>query len=318
MTNRDLTIVMPTYQGYHWLVDTLPAIRNQEYDGEVHILAVDSSSTDGTPELLKQYDSEVITILQEDFSHGYARNLGVQHAKTEYIVFMSQDALPVGTDWLKNLVAILDDEKIGAAHIQQKPRPNATPLESYFHETMYPDKSKRFTWVEGKPVTLDSLFFSNVCSVTRRSLCLRFPFPENIIMSEDQAFAKNLLQAGYDTYYSGDVAIIHSHHYDLKALFRRHFDSAYSLLDITEDSFSSTAKAGIDYIMGEAWYLFKNRNWGWLMYMPIYELTRIAARLLGARADQLPRRWVLKMSLHRKFWARRDALANVGGSALAQ
>lgn len=298
----DVTIIIPTYQGSRWLKDTLPAIRRQTYAGRVDILAVDSSSTDGTADLLQQHGATVITIPQSDFTHGYARNLAVKHAKTDVVVFMSQDVLPVGEDWLAGLVALLDAHEVGAAYVRQLPRPNATALESFFHQEMYPPQNRRFAMEPGATVTLDKIFFSNVCSVARRDLCLRFPFPEDLIMSEDQAFAKALLQAGYQTYYSADVTVIHSHHYGLRELFSRNFDSAYSLKGIAHDTLSSTASAGIRFIAREARYLIKQRRWLSLPYMVLYELARISGRLLGGQADRLPQWLRVRLSMHSGFW----------------
>jgi rhamnosyltransferase len=152
------------------------------------------------------------------------------------------------------------------------------------------------------------MFFSNVCSVARREVCLRFPFDETLIMSEDQAFAKALLSAGYRTVYAADVQVVHSHHYDLPTLFRRNFDSAYSLRGVAHDSASGQAGRGIRYILGEAAYVLRIGKPWWLAYLPLYEATRIAGRLFGANADRLPRRWRVAFSLHRNYWSREVAV----------
>ena len=301
--STDITIIIPTYQGFSWLGETLPALRQQKYSGQVTILAVDSGSTDGTVDLLKQFGAKVISITQAQFSHGYARNLAVKNAATPLVVFMSQDVLPVGTDWLEKLVALLDDPAVGAAHVRQLPRPGATPLETFFQQELYPPKNKRLTWKPGERMTLSKMFFSNVCSVARRELCLRFPFPEDIIMSEDQAFARSLLQAGYQIIYSGDITVFHSHHYSLETLFRRNFDSAYSLRGIAADTPVSIALAGVSYIARETAFLVRNGHWLWLFYMPVYEATRTLGRLCGSQADRMSYDLRVKLSLHRRFWS---------------
>ena len=232
----DVSILIPTYQGYRQLEQCLPFIKLQRYAGNVDVLAVDSGSTDGTLELLRQFGVKVIQIPKSEFTHGYARNLLVQNATTPLVVFISQDILPLGTEWLDRLVELLDDPHVGAAHVRQLPRCQATPLETFFNNTMYPPTTHRFTWLPGEPMTLDRIFFSNVCSITRRELCMQYPFPEDLIMSEDQAYARALLKNGYDTVYSAEPAVIHSHSYSLRQLFRREFDSAYSLIGITDDT----------------------------------------------------------------------------------
>ena len=95
-----VTIIIPTYKGEKWFVESLPVLTSQDYAGQYEILAVDSSSPDGTVGLLKQYGVRVISIPKAAFSHGYARNLGVRNADSELVVFISQDVLPASLDWL--------------------------------------------------------------------------------------------------------------------------------------------------------------------------------------------------------------------------
>lgn len=299
-----VSIIIPTYQGAAWLPQTLHAIQQQDYAAPVEIIAVDSESSDGTPQFLAQQGVRVISIPQRRFSHGYARNLGVRHATGEVCVFLSQDAQPLGTDWLRRLTAPLDDPRLGALYGRQIARPDATPFERFFIQRLYPPQSRCYTWQAGTPFTLERFFFSNVCSGARREICRAFPFDERLIMSEDQAFAKALLQAGYHTRYCAEAMVLHSHNYTWQALFKRNFDSAYSLRGITHDSFISTARRALAYLLSEALYLLREGHWPWLLRMPLYESARISGRLLGRYADRLPLRWRLRLSLHQQHWLR--------------
>lgn len=299
-----VSIIIPTFQGSAYLGDTLAAIRTQDYSAPIEIIAVDSGSTDGTLDILKQYNATVVEIPPQNFSHGYARNLGARWANQPILVFMSQDAVPVGTDWLRGMVVSLDDPQIAAAYARQLPRPDATPLEAFAQMYMYPPQSKYFALYDDEPVTLERIFFSNVCSVTRRDIALAFPFNQTLIMSEDQAFAKELLLAGYTTYYNADVCVIHSHQYSLPKLFCRNFDSAYSLHGVTDDSGRDLAWRGVRYIIHEIGYLLREREWQWLGYVPFYEAARVLGRLCGSHAHWLSRSWLPSFSLNRAYWAR--------------
>ena len=55
-----------------------------------------------------------------------------------------------------------------------------------------------------------------------------FPFVDDIVMSEDQAWARAVLLAGYRLVYEPRAAVRHSHHYTLRSAFRRFFDSGAS------------------------------------------------------------------------------------------
>ncbi len=306
-----VSIVIPTYQGSRYLAETLTAIRAQHYPASVEIIAVDSESTDNTRDLLNQFGAVVLSIPQRTFTHGYSRNVGVRAAQHPLIVFMSQDALPVGVDWLNTLVRALDDSTckpaIGAVYARQIARPDATPLETYFHLTQYPARATRYRLSADENVSLDKIFFSNVCSAAHRDLCLTHPFDEQIIMSEDQAFALSLLKAGFQTRYVPEAQVIYSHPYDLRTLFRRNFDSAYSLRGITQDGWLVTIRKALSFIIGEVGYVIRRGEWRWLLRIPAYEAARISGRLLGRHADRLPIRWRGTLSLHRSYWTRESA-----------
>lgn len=299
-----VSIIIPTYQGAAYLPATLAAIREQDYPSSVEIVAVDSESTDGTPEILRAHGAAVYSIPQRYFTHGYSRNIGVGLAHGEALVFLSQDALPVGPSWLRTLIAPLADQTLGAVYARQIARPDATPLEEYFHLALYPPRTKRYHVSPGESTALNRIFFSNVCSAARRDLCAAYPFDETLIMSEDQAFARALLLGGYDTLYTADACVIHSHHYSLATLFRRNFDSACSLRGVSEDGALSVARQGLGYIARETAFVVQQRRWRWLVAIPPYEAARIAGRIAGRFADRLPLGWRIRFSLHRAFWTR--------------
>jgi rhamnosyltransferase len=297
-----VSVIIPTWQGAAYLAQTLPAIRSQGYHGAVEIVGIDSESTDQTVELLKQYGAVVQIIPKRTFTHGGSRNLGTRLACGDILVFLSQDALPMDNDWLEKLIVPLQDNIVGAVYARQVARKDATPFEEYFHLSLYPPKSRFYSLTTGEDSSLSRIFFSNVCSAARREICERFPFDETLIMSEDQAFAKAVLQAGYRTCYNAESPVYHSHHYDLKTLFRRNFDSAYSLRSISSDQVGSEAQRALGYMAGEAAFVVRRRKFLWLFYLPIYELVRTAGRLAGRNAERLPGRWRLAMSLHRGYW----------------
>ncbi|GAB4554580.1 MAG: glycosyltransferase [Anaerolineae bacterium] len=299
-----ISIIIPTYQGAKTLPELLKTLHAQNYPSEIEIVAVDSGSTDGSLDILSDFKVRLLRIPQRRFTHGYSRNLGALESAHETLLFISQDALPIGDDWLMRLLPSLNFPAVGAAYVRQVARPNATPLETFFHEQIYPAQSRFFALRADESAPLDRIFFSNVCSLIPRRIWARFPFDEKIIMSEDQVFSKAVLRSGYRIHYNADAPVYHSHAYSLLTLFRRNFDSAYSLRGVAEDSFGNNAARGARYIQQEAVYLLRRRAWRWLAYLPIYESARILGRLAGRYAERLPRRLIPHLSLHRTHWSR--------------
>ena len=156
---------------------------------------------------------------------------------------------------------------------------------------------------EGVPLTLARVFFSNVSAAVRRDVLLTYPFDEDLIMSEDQQWARDVINADYATVYQPSSVVVHSHDYPLATVFRRYFDSVHSLtLIFPNHGFRTSASMGIGYLWRELGYMA--RRPGWLPYYALYTLAKTSGTLCGHFALALPipiARW---MSLHRYHWGR--------------
>ena len=86
------TIIIPTYNTEKYIPNCIESILNQEYDN-YEIIIVDDCSTDKTLEIIKQYESDNIRIFSapKNSGPGIARNIGIEHAKNEYILFCDSD-----------------------------------------------------------------------------------------------------------------------------------------------------------------------------------------------------------------------------------
>src|SRR5688572_27403031 len=99
-----ISIVVPTLNGAATLPRLLDGIWRQRVTFPFEVIAVDSGSTDGTVDLLRQRGVEVLSMDPRAFDHGLTRNLGIEHARGELIVLTVQDAEPVGETWLTALI----------------------------------------------------------------------------------------------------------------------------------------------------------------------------------------------------------------------
>jgi len=115
------SLLLPPLNGRADLERLLPRLLEQQFDEGFEILAVDSSSTDGTRGLLESAGAEVSCIRQEDFSHGGTRTARAADARGEFLVFLSQDALPADALFLTHLVAPFSDSKVAGAYARVLP-----------------------------------------------------------------------------------------------------------------------------------------------------------------------------------------------------
>jgi rhamnosyltransferase len=296
-----ISVIIPVRNGGQVLRRCLEAIGAQRVDDEVEILVVDSSSTDGSAELARSLGARVEVIPVEEFNHGGTRNLAAGLAQGEVLVFTSQDAVPVDESWLASLVAPLSGEGVAGVYGRQLANPEAHPPERYFLDFLYGPGARMQEAASPSELTMETTLFSNVSSAIPRSVFERFPFVDDIVMSEDQVWARDVLLAGYALVYEPNAAVRHSHHYTLRSAFRRFFDSGASAerayLAGGRPAGKVLRRAAWRYARGELAWLWRTGQRRWIPYAVLYEFAKFAGLQLGARHRRLP------VGLKRRFSA---------------
>lgn len=108
-----ITVVVPVYNTGKWLPRCIDSLLKQTYN-DYEILVVDDGSTDGSSEvcdLQKKRSNKISVFHKENGGVSSARNLGIEHAKGDYIIFPDPDDW-VEPDYLEKL--LIDREKNGA------------------------------------------------------------------------------------------------------------------------------------------------------------------------------------------------------------
>lgn len=217
---KKISIVIPTKNGGAVFEEVLWGIRGQKFEGEVELVVVDSGSTDGTVKKAGEYGARIIEIPPGEFNHGLTRNYGIEKSKGDFIVLLTQDAVPADERWLENLVDTFDnDGRIAGVYARQVPRQDADVLtrrnlnnlvtgRSVYSVQEIKDREgfERMTPTE-KYLTC---VFDNVCSAVRRKAWEEVPFRRNDF-GEDIEWAKRALLSGWKIAYQPNSAVVHSH-----------------------------------------------------------------------------------------------------------
>jgi len=101
-----VSIFIPTKNAGPKFQKTLENIFLQLYKN-FEVIILDSGSTDKTLSIIKKFKTHLYKIKPNEFGHGKTRNLALKLARGEYIVYLSQDALPANQFWLSNLIKSL-------------------------------------------------------------------------------------------------------------------------------------------------------------------------------------------------------------------
>jgi rhamnosyltransferase len=289
-----ISVVIPVKNGGSDLVRCLEGIRRQIVDERIEIVVVDSGSTDGSADVARNAGALVREIPAEQFGHGRTRNLGVSLASGDLVVFTSQDAVAYDEHWLTRLAAAARSAPdVAGSYGRQLPHADARPPEMFFLDFMYGPEPRVQRLVPGEELTFETTLFSNVNAAIRRAFLDRYPFRDDLSMSEDQEWSRRVLRAGHALVYEPRAAVRHSHAYTIASAFRRFFDSGVSAEHAYvegDESRTALRRAGARYAREELAWLWRSRRWSWIPYTVVYELGKFAGLQLGLRHNRLPRR----------------------------
>ncbi len=290
-----VSIVIPVKDGGSDLERCLEAIAAQQLPGGARpeLVVVDSGSRDRSVEVARSHGAILREIPPHEFNHGSARNLGAGASSGELLVFISQDATPIGERWLERLTAPLREQpEVAGVYGRQIAGEDATPPERYFLDFLYGPTARVQRAAGVSELSMETTLFSNANGAIRRALWERFPFVEDIIMSEDQDWSRRALLDGGTIVYEPEAAVRHSHAYTLGSAFRRFFDSGASAerayLAGKAESNRVLRKEAVRYARGELGWLLRTGQARWIPYTVLYEAAKGAGLVLGSQHRRLP------------------------------
>ena len=147
----------------------------------------------------------------------------------DYVIFITQDALPANEKFIENLIYPFSlDENIAVSTGRQIPRDDAWPFEKLVRNFNYPSQSRIRSAKDIPELGIKTFFTSDCCSAYRRDIFLKlggFSFP--VMTGEDLYFAAKTINSGYKIAYAADAGVIHSHNFTLLQQYRRNFQIGY-------------------------------------------------------------------------------------------
>jgi rhamnosyltransferase len=220
----ETSILIPTKNGARDFGACLEGIYSQKGVGPFEVVVIDSGSTDDTLESARRYPIRIEQIPPERFHHARTRNFAAGLAKGEFLVFLSQDAIPAIDTWLAAMLGNFRDNTVGAVYGRQVPKPGSTVERQCALNALYGDER-----LVKEPVTRDKLgyryyLFSDANSAIRTEVWRTTRFPEELKVFEDIGIAKRILDGGWKIVYEPQACVYHSHNHTTSDLFKRYFD----------------------------------------------------------------------------------------------
>lgn len=229
-----VSVVIPTLNAGAMMDDLLVRLEAQTVRPR-EIIVVDSSSDDSTVEVARGHALvRVVEIPRADFDHGGTRNKGFNEAIGDFVLFVTQDAVPVNELMIEKLLQPFEDEKVAIVSGRQLPKQDARPFEQLVREFNYPEESNKRTKEDIERLGIKAFFSSDVCCMYRRTAIEKIGgIPAPCSTNEDMLAAARCLRSGMSVCYASDAMVFHSHNFTICQQFKRNkaigkFLSVYS------------------------------------------------------------------------------------------
>ncbi len=232
---RTLGVVIPTLDGGERFAKCMRSLATQRAS-IAGVVVVDSQSRDGTADLAREHGARVEVIERTNFDHGATRTLGARLLpQVDTIVFLVQDAVPLGENCLAALAEPLDEPGVAAVTARQVAPEDASGLtHATVSSSPFASSEPRRTgpferevlsaWTPNDwraAVLLDDV----ACAVRADVFEAVGGYPATP-HGEDVLLAYDLLWAGWSIAHAPEAPVSHGHEYDATSVYSRYRDDA--------------------------------------------------------------------------------------------
>lgn len=298
------TIIIPTYNAGPMWEDTILAIKRQISRPE-KVVIVDSSSTDQTAQAALDAGFEVHTIDKATFDHGGTRSAALNFVDTEFVLFLTQDAVLNGEGDICQLLSVFQNGSVGAAYGRQLPHIDANPLAKYARRNSYGAESYITTLNDEFPKGFRKAFMSNSFAAYRLSALKNVGgFPSKLILGEDSYVAAKILSSGGAVAYVADACVRHSHNYTVQEEFKRYFDIGvfHSTQSWMLDELGSVEGEGVKFALGQLIDMCTLSNARYLPFSFAASFAKYIGYRLGRNYKALSRGYCQRLSMYKSYW----------------
>lgn len=309
----NVDVVIPVYKSDKKLQMVISRLMGQTIvPSNIFLIHTRSSEDDWhTEQLLQEVQTEysvvqVVSIAQEEFDHGGTRDMAMHLCKSQYVLMMTQDAMPKNGKLIETL-RNAQGEKISVVFARQEPAKDCRIIERYTRTFNYPAESH--SAMEKAAQTnngIKSIFCSDVCAMYDRIAYEEVGgFPGKVIFNEDEIFAAKSLKAGYDIRYEAQAVVIHSHNYSGVQYFKRYFDLGVSQADFSYIFNEYHAEdEGIRLVKQTFRYLMKRKSYFDIPVLFYHSGMKLIGMKLGKMYRKLPDKIIMKCTSNKAYWKR--------------
>ena len=300
-----VSVIIPTLNAQKYLPELLQNLSKQSFSFE--LIIIDSSSTDNTVQIAKQYTDNLIIIPHETFDHGKTRTQAAKIANGDIIVFLTQDALPYDTKSIETLIKPFHNPAIAAVYGRQIPHKEASLFAEHLRLFNYPKESHQRTIEDKTYFGIKTAFLSNSFTAYRRDVLKSIGwFKDGLILGEDVHVGAKMLLSGCTLGYSADAKVYHSHNYSLMEEFKRYVDIGvfHAQEKWLLKEFGKAEREGSRYIRSEWKMLLQQHKYPLILEFFLRNILKYSGYKLGKYNAFIPQHILKHLSMHPYWWKR--------------
>lgn len=224
-----LEVIIPAYRPGTELDEIIRKLQKQVLQPDRITILLTADDTEEVEKLQQRYDDTVCVqgIPKINFSHGGTRQAGMDGSDAEYVLFMTQDAIPVNDMLTQNLYDALQKPDAAVAYARQLPKADADPVEKFSRRFNYPKVSHTQAAINLEKNGIKAIFCSDSCAMYNHKLhSMLGGFDTKTDFAEDAIYAYSVLTHGYTVEYCAEAKIYHSHNLTYRQHFMRNMNIA--------------------------------------------------------------------------------------------
>lgn len=204
-----VSVIVPVYNAEKYLKNCIDSILLQSYS-TFEILIIDDGSSDNSWKIIRSYlskDNRVKSFRKQNGGAGSARNLGLEHAQGEWVIFIDADDT-IDPDYIEKLISVSQNVDLVICGMKLY-KNDIISFSKIFVDNA--TKKNRFTTAELFQELRLYTLSGPVCKLFRRTIIIEnhVSFPENMNLGEDSVFVYTYL------YFSDTISVIESYGYNV-------------------------------------------------------------------------------------------------------
>lgn len=297
-------VIIPVYKPDYKLKELLISLQNQEYPVHKIIIINTDKRYFKDSEYTRINNLTVRHIEKSEFDHGGTRRQAAALSSADFMVFMTQDAIPADEKLILELMKPFSNPLVAVSYARQLPYEKSNAIEKFTRNYNYPDMDMLKTKVDIDRIGIKTFFSSDVCAAYRKNDYLNLGgFIPKAIFNEDMLFAAKVILSGKAVFYASKAKVYHSHDYGNIELLKRNFDLGVSQGEHSE--FFSQIKSeseGIKLVKETASHLISIFKPYLLPKLIINSGFKYLGYKLGYHYKKLPKTLVLKLTSNKTYW----------------